>query len=255
VIDLKAYTARGFPGQWDEALAHVPVAGIDRRQSQSIVRLCPETEAILYGPDFSPTKLCYRTGARPTLERIAADLAGRTPRRRAVSAMKWVADHVIHPYLTGPLAPDRAFTEEQLIDSGRGWCNEQARVFIALCEVMEIPARWCSLFHANGRCGHAAAEAHVDHRWAFFDATFAVWVALPDGRAAEARELSGAFRKLAHRAYRPTLADFYRRALAFADDSPAWGKAARPHVDRGGDLLDVVGICNYVIDGVSVVGP
>ena len=47
MIDLKDFTARGFPGKWDQAIANTPVAGIDRRQTQSVVRLCPQTEPIL----------------------------------------------------------------------------------------------------------------------------------------------------------------------------------------------------------------
>jgi hypothetical protein len=251
MVDLKAFTGRGYPGKWDEALANVPVAGIDREQAHGAVRLCPETEPVLYGPLFSPTKIRYRRGSRPILERIAAGLAGPTPRDRARSAMLWVAQHVVHPHLTGPLAPDRGFTEEQLIESERGWCNEQARVFIALCEVMQTPARVCFLFHANGVSGHTVAEAYVEGRWVFFDVTFCLWVELPDGRLAEGRELSGPYRHLAHEAYRRPLAEHYQRIQPFVEQFPGWCRKDRPDPDRGGDLLDILGICNYIVDGAE----
>ncbi|MBI2193302.1 MAG: hypothetical protein HYU36_15105 [Planctomycetes bacterium] len=252
-VDLRAFTARGFPGRWDQELAKTPVAGLDREQCQAAVRLCPETEEILYGPCFSPTRVRYRAGTRPGLERIAAGFTGTTVRERVLSAMRWVARHVDHPHYTGPLAPDRALTEEQLIESGRGWCNEQVRVFIALCEVMDVPARICFLFHANSVCGHTAAEVFLDGRWAFVDVTFQVRVELPGGRWAEARELSGPQRRLAHQAYRPALEEYECRVLRFVDDCPGWGKRDRPRADRGGDLLATLGICNYLIRGVEAV--
>lgn len=250
-MDLEPFTARGFPGNWDALLTDIPVGGIDCEQSQSAVRLCPETESYLYQGGYSPTRIRYRDGSRPKLEAVAAGLGGTTPRAKAEAAMAWVSDRVAHPHLTGPLAPDRALTEEQLIESCRGWCNEQTRVFVALCEVMDIPARLCFLFHANNVCAHTAAEAYVDGRWAFFDVTMNVRVELPDGRLAEGRELSGPHRDLAHRAYRGPLEQYFARVLPFADDGPGWNRNDRPATDRGGDLLACIGITNYLIDGVE----
>src|SRR5438046_1133500 len=131
-MNLTPYIAKGFPGRFDELLATVGVAGIDRKQAQSQVLVCRETEEYLYRP---PPKIRYRRGSRPVLEKIAAGLHG------AVDAMHWTVKHVPHPHLVGNVAPDRALSEEDLITSGRGWCNEQTRVFVALCEVQEIPAR------------------------------------------------------------------------------------------------------------------
>ena len=253
-MDLTPYIAQGFPGDFDRAIAEVGVAGIDRQQSQSAVRLCAATEAVLYG-EYSPTRIRYTRGARPLLEAITDTLVGDTPRDRALAAMRWVWRRVQHPHTCGPLAPDRAFSEEQLIGSHLGWCNEQARVFAALCEVMEIPARMCFLFHANGRCGHTTTEVFLDGRWAFFDPTFNVAVPLPDGRLAEARELSGPFRELAHQAYRQPLQDYYDRTLPFVLNEPGWKPGERPEIERGGDLLAHIGICNYIIEGVQTVEP
>ena len=41
-MDLSPYIAKGFPGVFDQAIAEVGVAGIDKQQSQSTVRLCPD---------------------------------------------------------------------------------------------------------------------------------------------------------------------------------------------------------------------
>ena len=165
--------------------------------------------------------------------------------------MLWVQKNVRHPHLVGPTPPDRAMSEEALIDSGRGWCNEQSRVFIALCQVMQIPARLCFLFHANQRCGHTATEVWLNDKWSFFDVTFNVRVALPDGTLAEARELSGQWRELAHEAYRAPMRDYAARMLPFVDEHPGWCPADRPDPNRSGDLLAVLGICNYIIEGAK----
>lgn len=251
-MDLTPYIAQGFPGKFDQAIAEVGVAGIDKEQSQSTVRLCPETQEFLY-TQYSPTKICYQQGARPELEKIVAGFSGRSQRERAMEAMDWVWNKVFHPHTRGPLVPNRAYSEELLIDSQIGWCNEQSRVFVALCEVMEIPARMCFLFHANARCGHTTAEVYLDGRWAFFDVTFNVAVELPNGRLAQARELSKQHLKLAHAAYREPLEDYYARSQPFVLQEPGWNPNDRPTVERGGDLLAHIGICNYLTQGVEAI--
>jgi hypothetical protein len=253
MIDLTPFVAKGFPGKIDEFLPKVAVGGIDKAQTLSQVRLCPETEAELYGPSFSATRIRYVPGSRPVLESIVKDLEGKTPRERAESASRWVAENVSHPYLVGKTRTDRGFTEEQLIESGIGWCNEQARVFIALCQVMEIPARVVFIYHKNTLCGHTTAEAYINGKWSFFDPTFAVDVPLPDGSLASAAEISGSCRYFAHQAYRKPLEDAFSRFVPFAEEGPGWNKTDRVKAEAGGDLLETIGICNYIIDGVEVV--
>jgi hypothetical protein len=244
-VDLAPYTCRGFHGDFDRLMADVPVAGIDRAQADSMVRLCPETDALLYGSAFSSRRIRYAQGSRPLLEKIVAPLQGPAG-ARAWRALEWTRSIVVHPhFLAGDLRPDRGMAEEDLIASGRGWCNEQVRVFVALCEVMEVPARICFLFHADGRTAHVASEALVDGRWAFHDVTYGVRVELPDGRLAEARELRASFRDRADAAYRPRMVEYYARA------NPV---VKRLDVERGGDLFAGVGLCNYLIGGARSVG-
>jgi transglutaminase-like putative cysteine protease len=235
-MDLTDYTCRGFSGDFDRLMRNIPVAGIDRLQTHSMIRLCDATEPILYGPDFSPRRIRYRRGSRPRLEMIAADLT-----HDPAKALAWVRDHVRHPHLAGDVPPNRAMTEEQLIDSGRGWCNEQCRVFIALCEVMEAPARLCFLFHADGRTGHTATEIWHAGKWAMHDVTHGVTVSLAGRKLAEGRDLQGAHRRLADGYYRASLTEYYRDRTAPFD------------LSRGGDLFHGIGICNYLIDGVEAV--
>src|SRR2546426_9102958 len=103
---------------------------------------------------------------------------------------------------------------------------------------MQIPSRLCFLFHSNGRTAHTAAEVLLDGKWAFHDVSYGVRVALPDGSLAEARQLSGEFRPLAHEIYRTPLHAWRQEGL---------------DPNTGGDLLNEIGICNYLIDGVEAV--
>jgi hypothetical protein len=106
MMDLTPYTGRGFPGDIDRMIAEVPVAGIDREQTLGMVRLCSETEATLYGQEFSPTRLVYEPGSRPILEAVTENLHGDTARERARAAMGWTRRNVRHAHLVGPLPPD-----------------------------------------------------------------------------------------------------------------------------------------------------
>jgi hypothetical protein len=256
MMDLSPYIGRGFSPEIDRIIATVGVAGIDLQQVQNAVRLCAQTEPILYGPDFSPRMIRYR-GGRPTLEKIVKQFTGNDQDRIA-AAMAWTCNQVIHPHFAGPTPPNRALTEEQLITSARGYCNEQSRVFIALCAVMQIPARLCFLWHANGKVGHTATEVFLNGRWAFCDVTYQVRIQLPDQSFAEARDLRGNHRNLAHQAYRTPLTRWVR--LSPSPGTPEEGRgegssATLPDIDpqRGGDLFDSIAIYNYLIDCIMAI--
>jgi transglutaminase-like putative cysteine protease len=237
----------------DPSFNGLAVEGIDLDQAKSAILLNADTEPILYGPNFSPTRIRYISGSRPKLEEIAAGLRRDTPRESAEAALSWVIDNIRHPFLSVPTPKNRAITEEEIIESGLGYCNEQTRVFIALCEVMGIPGRLCFLSHKNGKCGHATAEIYLDGKWAFFDITFGVNVELPDGKLGSAWELSRTYRDLASKAYRPELERCEPLYIPSIESEPGWRTGERVTPDAGGDLMHTIGICNYIIDGVEVV--
>ena len=245
--------AHGLPLYIAPSFEGLAVEGIDLDQAKSAILLNSDTEAILYGADFSPTRIRYIPGSRPKLEEIAARLRGGAPRESAEAVLWWILDNIRHPYFSVFVPKNRAITEEEIIESGVGWCNEQARALIALCEVMEIPGRMCFLSHKNGKCGHATAEVYLDGKWAWFDVTFGVRVELPDGKLATAGELSNTYRDLASKAYRPVLERREALYMPFIEDESGWRTGERVTPDAGGDLLHVIGICNYIIDGVEVI--
>jgi len=94
--DLDQYRARGFPGSIDAAIAAVGVAKIDRQQAQAMIRLCPQTESILYGREFSSHSIKYNQGSRPILEGIATSLRSESTMNSARRAMRTHRDRSSH---------------------------------------------------------------------------------------------------------------------------------------------------------------
>src|SRR6185369_9136064 len=84
-----------------------------------------------------------------------------------LNAMPQFFRHPKMPPRASSVRADRNLDDEALLASGCGWCNEQTRVFVRLCQVAGIPARIVHLFGQN----HTVAEFHADGRWALADAT------------------------------------------------------------------------------------
>lgn len=164
----------GTPAQFRPAkkIFGSPVLGIDRYQANQFIYYRPETAAYLE-KEYTPLQVNYKTGTLPAYEKIAAaHTAGlKTDTEKAVAlltrAMPAVFRHPAMPPLGVPAKPDRNLEDEALLASGSGWCNEQARVFIRLCQVLGIQARMIHLFGQS----HTIAEFYADGRWVMADAS------------------------------------------------------------------------------------
>ena len=66
-----------------------------------------------------------------------------------------------------PSPPDRALPEEDIIESGWGWCNEQARVLVGLAQVAGVPGRLVGIYSSAGPKGHMSTELYVEGKWAW----------------------------------------------------------------------------------------
>jgi len=159
----------------DEPLA-MNVRGIDRYHANQFINYRPETASYIYG-EYTPLRVDYRKGTLPSFEALAREASSgcRTDTERVVAFLSRAVPRVKHP--SGPpcgpmVASDRNLDDESLLRSGLGWCNEQARVFVRLCQVSGIPARIVQLFYADGLTGHCIAECYADGRWAMADGTF-----------------------------------------------------------------------------------
>ncbi len=249
-IDFSQYTARGFSEEHDANIAASVVAGDDLAHALGMVRICAVTERAIYEGEFSPRHICYHKGSRPVLETIVQHGGINPDVETVVTLMGWVHQNVRHAWTSEVvLPPDRNFTEEEIISSGTGWCNEQARVFIGLCEVLELPARLCFVFHQDIPFGHAAAEVFLDNRWCFFDPTFDLHVKLPAGRVAKVTELAGPWRPLAHKCYQAAYQRFIPKIASRWRPRFFTTHNARPSMPA--DLLAFQGVTNYLITGVT----
>jgi hypothetical protein len=184
------------------------VAGIDRWQANSFVVYRPQTAAYLYGP-YTPLEVDYAPGTLPTYEKAVAEcMAGLdTDRHKAVAlltrALPQLCAHPAMPPFGAHCPPDRALDDELLLRSGKGWCNEQARVFVRLCQVAGIPARMVFLFYSDGLRGHVVTEFYAEGRWSMADPTWFCVFPAGDGHLMSAAEChgDGEGKKLAGRAY------------------------------------------------------
>ncbi len=182
------------------------VTGLDLWQANNFVTCRDETAKYLY-TDYTPLRVRYKPGTLPTYEKIVAEqTAGLTnDRDRAVALLRLVPEKLaLHPCVVpmGPEIPkDRGLDDQALLRSGRGWCNEQARVFVRLCQVAGIPARLILLFYSPPPGGHVIAEFYADGRWSMADASFLCVFPDADGHLMSAAECHGAGKMRAGEAY------------------------------------------------------
>lgn len=186
---IQPYRGRnGMPSPYHER--HFPLAmtvrGIDRYQANQFITYRAETAEYLYS-QYTPLRVNYRNGLLPLIEALAAEVTAgrRTEQEKVLALLKQGATRVKHPCgpPCGPRVPgDRGLDDEAILRSGAGWCNEQARVFVRLCQVSGIPARMVFTHYADGKSGHTIAECHIDGRWRLVDATWFCVFPGPDGQ-------------------------------------------------------------------------
>ena len=167
-------------------------AGIDMWQANHFVGYREETARYLY-ETYTPTTVQYRPGTLPLCEKIVAQYTAglTTDRERALALLtRAVPELIAHPSIPPyslDCPPDRALGEEDLLRSGMGWCNEQARVFARLCQVAGIPARLIFVFYRPPD-GHVIAEFYADGRWCMADSSWGCVFPASDGHLMSAAE-------------------------------------------------------------------
>ncbi len=155
-----------------------PVAGIDLAQALNYLAL-PEVGVDFIYERYTGARLPYRQGARPELERVARGLGVTGSGELAIveAVAEYVATQVpwagYYEKLSGiKLRPDRQLSEEALIATGYGWCNEQARVFCALTQILGVPSRLVFAARLECRYGHVVVEALLPDGWMMVDESF-----------------------------------------------------------------------------------
>jgi len=148
-----------------------PAGSIDRVLWESMVRLCPATATALYG-EFTPTRVAYRPGSRPELERIirALDLGERSEEGRVAAVVRFASG--LAPPSSVDLAEMRfGGSEEEIVARGSDWCTDIARVACGLCQVARLPSRLVILEDPDqAYSGHTIVETWRDGAWGAVDA-------------------------------------------------------------------------------------
>ena len=140
---------------------------VDFQRMHDEILYCDATHDYLY--NSAPPAPRYQRGTRPILEKIVDEtIAGlTTDREKALALLAYVRDVKIksgnRDYFYGG-------TEEELIKKGEKYCERLARLFVALLEIADIPAR--TIHHVIG--GHMTCEVYIESGWAYMDARHAL---------------------------------------------------------------------------------
>jgi transglutaminase-like putative cysteine protease len=201
------------------------VESIDRYQANWFIYYGPQTADYLYGA-YTPLKVDYKPGTLPGYEAILAKYtAGCTSdTQKAVTLLKAMPEFFRHPSMP-PLGPsvkaNRGLDDEELLATGCGFCNEQARVFIRLCQIAGIQARMLHLFNQ----AHTVAEFYADGRWALADASNFFVVPDKQGRLLSAAQCHD--RGEGQRLYAEVKERRLQELAKLSDEELARGDAAR----------------------------
>lgn len=168
------------------------VRGVDRYHANQFIPYRIETADYLYN-EYTPLEVNYRKGLLPSCEELARDITDglETQTEKLLALVTEGMKHVKHPVSPccgPPVEADRNLDDESLLKSGKGWCNEQARVLIRLCQALGIQGRICQTFYSDTKTGHCIAECYVDGGWAMVDATWLCAFPGPDGRLLSAAD-------------------------------------------------------------------
>ena len=174
------------------------VAGIDRYHSYFRIKYNEETAKFLY-EDYTPAKVNYIKGTLPSYEAIVHKYVSdvETDKEKAIHLLTKVMPIITKHPSNGLSVPcslyvpgNRAFDDKNLLADGILWCNEQARVFIRLCQVAGIPARYVFLGYSeeSGGGAHVVTEFYADGHWSMADASDFFVHPHPDGHLLSAAE-------------------------------------------------------------------
>jgi transglutaminase-like putative cysteine protease len=156
------------------------VGGIDLEQSLNYIAVADAGEKFCYDY-YTGSRLFYKPGSRPVLERLAKEItAGATDARQASKRLAaWVAKEVawagFHWKDKGErLTTDLGLSEEELIAQGYGWCNEQVRVMCGLTQTLGITSRIVFACNKEGNAGHCVTEVLLPgaEGWMMIDQSF-----------------------------------------------------------------------------------
>lgn len=224
-----------------------PVAGIDLQQSLNYTSSEGLDLAWFY-ECFTYPRVFYKPGQRPMLDvHVKPVMDGKhSALDKLYHCMNVIEQRMPHFAYLGYDGPaDRAMTEEQLLMSGKGWCNEQVRVLIALTQAAGLPSRMVFAAMVNKR-GHVLTEVWVDNKWVLVDQTENYLFTQADGQGVNVLDFKtseSCWQEVDHR-YKAHM--IQRRSNS--KNKAFWGQVV-PYgvIDHPLELFYKVGYCNYFI--------
>ncbi len=260
----------GLPDVWQTALPGanaMGTRGIDRYQANHFITWCPET-ALYLKDHYTPLDMKYRQGTFPRLELVAAEAADffHTAEEKVESLLSGPARRLKHP-MVPPLGPpipgSRNMDEEEILQSEVAWCNEQARVFVRLCQTQNIPARIIHLFYNQVPSGHTVVEIYTGSSWCLVDASYFILFRDENGRCLSAADCHDRgpgqkrFGELYFQALQGIIAETeYIPEKSRPDRAVKWLKersGITPQICS--QELDFFGVMNYPLPGVPTIEP
>ena len=165
-IDLR-FTGRSMP----------PVSGIDLVHALNFISVADAGKDFIYN-HYTSSEIFYTLGNRPELESIVHRVASESDSEieRVSNLANFIVETVPHAmfYMKNTsklLSGKRSFTEEEIINSGFAWCNEQARVFCCLTQIAGIPSRLIFAGNSQRGYGHTVSEVLLSSGWMMVDQT------------------------------------------------------------------------------------
>lgn len=228
------YTGKGgLPEPWHSKVGPLggKVLGLDRWFANHFIVYRAETATFL-DTAYTPTAVSVEPGLLPLHEQTAAAYASphqTTEEKAAAFVTRALPERIPHatvPPIGAHCRTDRALLDEPLLASGCGYCSEQARVFIRLCQVSGIPARMVYLFYADAATGHTTAEFWTGSKWAMVDVSWYTLFPGPEGTLMSAAECHGnaAQRACMARAYYDRM-----QVILGLTDEALCGRSIPPH--------------------------
>ena len=227
-----------------------PVKGIDLAQALNYLDLAATDVSFIYD-HYTSAQLFYEAGRRPELEAVAKKACAgcSTAMEKAQVLATFVAEEVpwagFYEKQTGEKLPgDRGLSEEEIIKVGYGWCNEQARLFCCLTQVVGICSRLVFASNKVKKYGHVVCEVFLDREWMMVDQSMGYLFAI-DGQPVRAVDVFGAKRCRAH--FEPIYRELCKELIAALGRNVAMRYFGMATADNPLDVFKDLGFHNHFV--------